>query len=86
MPSMLLPRRLWRRTEDYGAALKRHYEAGPRPGWEHSFISAYAASHPREDFAEMFAHYFHIVDALDTADAFGLRTNPMSIPRSRGWS
>ncbi|EKF60787.1 MAG: putative zinc-binding metallopeptidase [Agrobacterium albertimagni] len=62
--------------EDYGEALKRHYAEGPPQGWENSFISAYAASHPWEDFAETFAHYFHIVDALDTADAFGLRTNP----------
>ncbi|AOG10700.1 MULTISPECIES: putative zinc-binding metallopeptidase [Rhizobium/Agrobacterium group] len=61
---------------DYGEALKRHYAEGPPLGWENSFISAYAASHPWEDFAETFAHYFHIVDALDTADAFGLRTNP----------
>jgi hypothetical protein len=61
---------------DYGEALKLHYAEGPPLGWENSFISAYAASHPWEDFAETFAHYFHIVDALDTADAFGLRTNP----------
>jgi len=62
--------------QDYGAALERHYSEGPPAGWESNFISAYAASHPWEDFAETFAHYFHIVDALDTADAFGLRTNP----------
>lgn len=61
---------------DYGEALKRHYADGPAPGWETQFISAYAASHPWEDFAETFAHYFHMVDALDTADAFGLRTSP----------
>lgn len=62
--------------QDYAEALKLHYQNGPRPGWENEFISAYAASHPWEDFAETFAHYFHMVDALDTADAFGLRTNP----------
>jgi hypothetical protein len=62
--------------QDYGAALERHYREGPPPGWETQFISAYASSHPWEDFAETFAHYFHIVDALDTADAFGLRTSP----------
>lgn len=62
--------------EDYSEALKRHYAEGPVAGWENSFISAYAASHPWEDFAETFAHYFHMVDALDTADAFGLRTSP----------
>lgn len=61
---------------DYSQALKRHYFEGPPPGWDSGYISAYAASHPWEDFAETFAHYFHIVDALDTADAFGLRTNP----------
>lgn len=61
---------------DYSEALKRHYAEGPAPGWENTFISAYAASHPWEDFAETFAHYFHMVDALDTADAFGLRTSP----------
>jgi hypothetical protein len=62
--------------QDYGEALERHYAEGPGLGWEQRYISAYAASHPWEDFAETFAHYFHIVDALDTADAFGLRTNP----------
>lgn len=61
---------------DYGEALKRHYANGPAPGWELAFISSYAASHPWEDFAETFAHYIHIVDALDTADAFGLKTDP----------
>jgi len=62
--------------QDYAAALQRHYAQGPVTGWEQSFVSAYAASHPWEDFAEAWAHYFHIVDALDTADAFGLRTRP----------
>ncbi|MUZ74594.1 hypothetical protein GOZ90_18060 [Agrobacterium vitis] len=63
--------------EDYGEALQRHYANGPVPGWEGSFISAYAASHPWEDFAETWAHYIHIVDALETAYAFGLRTRPI---------
>lgn len=62
--------------EDYAQALERHYAQGPIPGWEQAHVSAYAASHPWEDFAETWAHYFHIVDALDTADAFGLRTRP----------
>ncbi|MBH0237268.1 zinc-binding metallopeptidase family protein [Methylobrevis albus] len=59
-------------SDDYMAALQRHYQNGPVPGWPDSFISAYAASHPWEDFAETFAHYLHIVDTLDTAKAFGL--------------
>ena len=61
---------------DYSMALERHYSDGPVPGWEQRFISAYAASHPWEDLAETFSHYIHIVDALDTANAFGLKTNP----------
>ena len=30
-------------------------------------MSAYASSHPWEDWAETWAHYLHMVDALDTA-------------------
>lgn len=62
--------------EDYGEALKRHYAQGARPDWQASFISAYATAHPWEDFAETWAHYFHITDALETAGAFGIRTRP----------
>ncbi|OSP56680.1 putative zinc-binding metallopeptidase [Pseudoruegeria sp. SK021] len=63
---------------DYGDALKAHYANGPVPDWQNSFISSYAASHPWEDFAETWAHYIHIVDASETAHAFGmsLRTLP----------
>ena len=41
-----------------------------------NFVSAYATSHPWEDFAESFAHYLHIIDTLETARAFGIRTRP----------
>lgn len=58
-------------TDDYGAALRRHYAAPPNPGYAESFISNYAASHPWEDFAETFAHYLHVVDTLETAQQFG---------------
>jgi hypothetical protein len=40
------------------------------------FRYAYASSHPWEDFAETWAHYFHIVDTLETASAFGVRIRP----------
>ncbi len=53
--------------QDYGEALKRHYEQGPPADWSQRHVSSYAASHPWEDWAETFAHYLHIVDALDTA-------------------
>src|ERR1700730_4374118 len=63
-------------SENYEGALKRHYASGAPPTWQQEFVSAYATSHPREDFAETFAHYLHIVDTLETARAFGLRTRP----------
>ncbi|MGI4812771.1 MAG: zinc-binding metallopeptidase family protein [Janthinobacterium lividum] len=61
---------------DYGESLKRHYENGPPPQWEDNFISAYATSHPWEDWAETWAHYLHMVDALETAEACGLALLP----------
>jgi len=62
--------------QDYGEALKKHYDAGPAVGWQEGYVSAYAAVHPWEDFAETWAHYMHIVDTLETAGAFGLRVKP----------
>ncbi len=62
---------------DYASALKHHYERKiVEPG--DGFISAYATSHPWEDFAETFAHYLHIVDTLDTARAMGISLRPFS--------
>jgi hypothetical protein len=63
-------------TQDYNAALQHHYENGPPLGWQQNYISAYATTHPWEDFAECFAHYIHIVDTLETAHAFGLVIDP----------
>jgi hypothetical protein len=63
-------------TRDYAEALQMHYQNGPPPDWALNFISAYAASHPWEDFAESWAHYLHIIDTLETASAFGLRIHP----------
>jgi hypothetical protein len=62
--------------EDYGAALQRHYNNGPPPDWQERFVTAYASTHPWEDWAETWAHYFHMVDTLETASAFGLRVRP----------
>ena len=42
-------------SADYDAALHRHYTEGAPPDWETRHISAYAASHPWEDWAEAFA-------------------------------
>ena len=62
--------------QDYGEALKVHYAKGPKDDWQEEFVSAYAASHPWEDFAETWAHYLHIVDTLETAGAFGMKVRP----------
>jgi hypothetical protein len=62
--------------EDYGAALQRHYANGPPPDWQYRFVTAYASTHPWEDWAETWAHYFHMVDTLETASGFGLRVRP----------
>jgi hypothetical protein len=58
--------------KDYPAALQQHYAEGPPANWPQNFVTAYASAHPWEDFAETWAHYFHMVDTLDTAHAFGL--------------
>jgi hypothetical protein len=60
---------------DYGAALQRHYAAGPPADWMASYVSAYATSHAWEDWAETFAHYLHIVDTLEMGRAVGLRVS-----------
>ena len=63
-------------TADYQAALKVHYEQGAPPDWPERFISAYASTHPWEDWAESWAHVMHMVDALETAHAVGLSVRP----------
>lgn len=53
-------------TADYGAALMRHYEAGPPERWQTAYISSYASAHPHEDWAESAAHALHLVDMVDS--------------------
>jgi hypothetical protein len=66
---------------DYTEALARNYEQGPPPDWSQRHVSAYAASHPWEDWAETWAHLLHIVDALETSDAYDLDVRrPPSAP------
>ena len=60
-------------SADYGEALKAHYAAsqGPNPpAWQEWHVSAYARSHPWEDWAETWAHYLHMVDLLETAASY----------------
>ncbi len=61
-------------TVDYQSSLDQHYgwEVGGAWDWRHDHVSAYAASHPWEDWAETFAHYLHIRSGLETARQYGL--------------
>ncbi|MDF1719130.1 MAG: putative zinc-binding metallopeptidase [Minwuia sp.] len=65
--------------QDYGEALEAHYTNGPRPDWRDHHISSYAASHPWEDWAESWSHYLLMMDTLDTAWNFGVRTSPRKV-------
>ena len=68
-------------TLDYQAALGRHYAQGAPPDWCDHTISAYASTHPWEDFAETWAHYLHIMDTLETGAAFGMSVRPPAARR-----
>ena len=61
--------------ENYQRAIDRHYAEGPPDDWTERFVSAYATMHPWKDWAETFAHYLHIRDTLQSADAYGLRVD-----------
>jgi len=62
--------------QNYAQALGMHYQQGNGMDWATQFVSQYASAHPWEDWAETWAHYLHMVDALETAYAFGLRVRP----------
>jgi hypothetical protein len=65
-------------STSYDEALQRHYSGGAGHHWQDRFISAYATMHPLEDFAEVFGHFLHIADTLQTAAEFRL------LPREEG--
>jgi hypothetical protein len=63
-------------TGDYDAALQTYYKQGPPADWQSRTVTAYASSHPWEDWAETWAHYLHIMDTLETAANFGMSIDP----------
>ncbi len=67
--------------EDYGQALQRYYQKGPKPDWRQNYVTVYASAHPWEDWAECWAHYLHMLDTLETAFAYGLRLKPQNAGR-----
>ncbi len=64
---------------DYDAALSAYYRDGPPDDWPERHISAYAAAHPWEDWAETWAHYLHMADTLETAEDMGLSVRGRAI-------
>jgi hypothetical protein len=65
--------------QDYAAALQHHHGFGPAPNWSQHCISAYASSHPWEDWAESFAHYLHMIDTVETALSYGLTADEVEM-------
>ncbi len=65
--------------QNYNAALARYYNDGPPFNWHTSYVSAYAASHPWEDWAETWAHYLHMTDTIETAACYGFTSAPVAV-------
>ena len=60
---------------NYSDSLKKHYEKSDSNDWQKEYVSQYASSHPWEDWAESWAHYMHMFDALEMARSWGLTVN-----------
>ncbi len=71
--------------ENYGAALDRHHSQGPPADWSLRHVSAYASSHPWEDWAETWAHYLHMIDTLDTAAVHRIEPRPGRFGGTGAW-
>lgn len=67
-------------TSDYASALQTYYTCGPGADWAERSVTAYASAHPWEDWAETWAHYLHLFDAMETAAAYGLRLGSDTAP------
>jgi hypothetical protein len=70
--------------DDYAAAIERHYEHGAPADFKQRYVSAYATMHPWEDWAETFAHYLHIRDTLQTAEAYGVHVDGPQVATTDG--
>ncbi|MEM8500970.1 MAG: putative zinc-binding metallopeptidase [Pseudomonadota bacterium] len=71
--------------EDYAAALTRYYSNKADSRWQDEFISQYASSHPLEDWAECWAHYLYIYDAMETVGEYFSQTPPLQNDTFDGW-
>jgi hypothetical protein len=58
---------------DYAAALEYYYNNKFTLELNPNLISHYAQAHPLEDWAEVWAHYLHMVDTLETAGEYHMQ-------------
>jgi len=58
---------------DYGNALQNYYANKATIVRDPDMISHYAQAHPLEDWAEVWAHYLHMVDTLETAGEYNMQ-------------
>lgn len=65
---------------DYAAALSTYYQNGAPGDWGKNYITAYASSHPWEDWAETWAHYLQIIDGLETCESLGIQVQFIALP------
>ncbi|MBB5032896.1 zinc-binding metallopeptidase family protein [Prosthecobacter vanneervenii] len=65
---------------DYASALSSYYANGAPADWEQNYITAYAASHPWEDWAETWSHYLQIIDGLETCECLGIQVQFIALP------
>jgi hypothetical protein len=65
---------------DYASALSTYYQNGAPGDWGQNYITAYAASHPWEDWAETWAHYLQIIDGLETCESLGIQVQFIALP------
>ena len=70
---------------DYASAISQHYNAGPPIDWASRHVSAYASAHAWEDWAETWAHYLHMIDTLDTAEASGMEPRTAGLSFGSAW-
>src|ERR1700722_12458654 len=57
---------------DYQPALKQYYSNRAPKNWRENFISGDRTAHPSEDWAESWAYFMHIQDALKVGNDLGL--------------
>lgn len=70
--------------QDYDSALQSYYKnAETKVGWSSQFVTRYASSHPWEDWAETWAHYLNIHDALETAAAWYVSVRDISLAQQK---